>query len=49
VILDQLAKRYGRRPSELAGGSLADAAFDYRAAAAGIRFEESRAKAKMRK
>mgnify|MGYP001617758471 FL=1 len=46
MILDQLGKRYGRRPSELARGSLADAAFDFRVAAAGVKYEEQRAKQK---
>jgi hypothetical protein len=46
VILDQLARRYGRRPSELAHGNLADVVFDYRVAAAGVKYEEQRAKPK---
>ena len=46
MILDQLARRYGRRPSELAHGDLADAVFDYRVAAAGVKYEDQRAKAK---
>lgn len=48
MILDQLGKRYGRRPSELARGTLADAMYDYRAAAAGGLWEKQQAKPKLR-